>query len=374
MAGGRGRRMQRSTGERTPKPLVRVCGVPLLERNLYMLLRAGVTRIVVAVPGHSPDLCQFAKTRCVQIGRARGADVEVLVEESPLGTIGAAALVEAPPDASLLVVNADNLTDLDLADLAGRHLQSTAALTVATHLHPFRIPFAEITTQNGHVQTYCEKPTLRVHVSSAVYLLGPAARAIMPPRVPVDVPDLVARLLAAGEAVESFQHDAAWIDVNDAEALKAAEAMLAGRRDNFDCWSSTHDAEVVGCLLQHDGQLLLEWRPETARCYAAQWDTPGGKLESGETPEQALRREMSEELGLSLDSSDLRAVARFDDVDAHSGKVFRHHVFQARIATRDIQTREGRILTWCARDGLSSLQPLSAAVVRAVASWSGEPS
>src|SRR5262247_3309844 len=146
MAGGRGRRMQRSTGSRTPKPLVRVCGVPLLERNLYMLLRAGVARIVIAVPGHSPDLCQFARTRCVQIGRARGADVE------------------APPDASLLVVNADNLTDLDLADLAGRHLRSPAALTVATHLHPFRIPFAEVTTQNGHVQTYCEKPTLRVHV------------------------------------------------------------------------------------------------------------------------------------------------------------------------------------------------------------------
>jgi len=366
--------MQRSTGEGTPKPLVRVCGVPLLERNLYMLLRAGVARIVVAVPGHSPDLCQFAQTRCVQIGKARGADVEVLVEESPLGTIGAAALVQAPPDASLLVVNADNLTDLDLADLAGRHLDSSAALTVATHRHPFRIPFAEVSTQNGRVLAYREKPTFQVQVSSAVYLLGPAARAVMRPREPLDVPDLVARLLADGEAVESFQHEAAWIDVNDAKALEAAEVLLAGRRDNFDCWSSTRDAEVVGCLLQHDGQLLLEWRPESSRFYPAQWDTPGGKLESGETPEQALRREMSEELGLSLDSSDLRAVARFDDVDAHSGKVFRHHVFHAWIATKDVHTREGRILKWHARDTLPSLQPLSPAVVRAVASWSGEPS
>jgi NDP-sugar pyrophosphorylase family protein len=366
--------MQRSTGESTPKPLVPVCGVPLLERNLYMLLRARVARIVVAVPGHSPSLCRFAATRCVQIGRARGAAVEVLVEESPLGTIGAAALVEAPPDASLLVVNADNLTDLDLADLAGRHLRSPAALTVATHLHPFRIPFAEVTTENGRVLTYREKPALQVRVSSAVYLLGPAARAIMPSRQTMDVPDLVARLLAAGEVVESFQHDAAWIDVNDAEALEAAEALVAGRRDSFDCWSSTREAEVVGCLLQHDGQLLLEWRPETARCYPAQWDTPGGKLESGETPEQALRREMSEELGLSLDSSELRSVARFDDVDAHSGRVFRHHVFHARIATKDVHTREGRILRWYARDALPSLQPLSAAVVRAVASWSGDPS
>jgi NDP-sugar pyrophosphorylase family protein len=372
MAGGRGRRMQRSTGEGMPKPLVRVGGVPLLERNLYMLLRAGVERIVVAVPGHAPALCEFAKTRCVQIGRARGARVEVLVEETPLGTIGAAALVDVPPDGSLLVVNADNLTDLDLAAFAGRHLRSTAALTVATHLHPFRVPFAEVTAEDGRVTAYREKPTIPVVVSSAVSVLGQRARAAVRPRQAMDMPDLVARLLAAGDVVESFRHDAAWIDVNDAEALEAAEALFAGRRESFDCWSSAHDAEVVGCLLQHDGHLLLEWRPETARCYAAQWDTPGGKLESGETPEQALRREMSEELGLSLAPPDVRPVARFDDVDASSGKVFRHHVFHARVPTRDIRTREGRLLRWCPRETLPSLQPLSAAVLRAVAAWSGD--
>lgn len=374
MAGGRGRRMQRSTGEGTPKPLVRVGGVPLLERNLYMLLRAGVERIVVAVPGHAPALGEFAKTRCVQIGRAaRGARVEVLVEETPLGTIGAAALVDAPADGSLLVVNADNLTDLDLAACAEKHLRSTAALTVATHVHPFRVPFAEVEAEHGRVVAYREKPALPVLVSSAVAVLGPRARAVVRPRQPMDMPDLVARLLAAGEVVESFLHDAAWIDVNDAEALEAAEVLFAGRRESFDCWSTAHEAEVVGCLLQHDGHLLLEWRPETARCYAAQWDTPGGKLESGETPEQALRREMAEELGLSLAPPDVRAVARFDDVDAHSGKVFRHHVFHARVPTRDIRNREGRLLRWCAREALPSLQPLSAAVLRAVAAWKGDP-
>ena len=374
MAGGRGRRMQRSTGHGTPKPLVRVGGVPLLERNLYMLLRAGVTRLVVAVPAHAPDLCRFAETRCVQIGRALGAEVEVLVEESPLGTIGAAALVQAPSEASLLVVNADNLTDLDLAGVAARHLASAAALTVATHRHPFRIPFAEVTLQENAVRAYREKPAFPVQVSSAVYVLGPAARARLRAGERADVPDLVDRLLAAGEKVEGYRHEAAWIDVNDAESLAAAEVLLAGRRDSFDCWSSAQNEEVVGCLLQHDRQLLLEWRPETARCYASQWDTPGGRLEPGESPEQALVREMLEELGLSLAAADLRAVARFDDVDASSGRVFRHHVFHAQLATKDVRSREGRVLEWYGRETLPSLQPLSAAVVRAVASWRGDPS
>ncbi|HET8946031.1 MAG TPA: NUDIX domain-containing protein [Candidatus Polarisedimenticolia bacterium] len=374
MAGGRGRRMRRSTGDETPKPLVRVGGVPLLERNLFMLLRAGVGRIVIAVPADAPALCRFAETRCVQMGRALGARVEVFVETRPLGTIGAAALVETAAEDSLLVVNADNLTDLDLARLAARHRDSPAAMTVATHLHPFRIPFAEVTLQEGRVSAYREKPAFPVRVSSAVHVLGGAARAALRPGETADVPDLVARLLAAGERVEGFEHEAAWIDVNDAEALEAAELLLAARRDSFECWTTTRDEEVVGCLLQHDQQLLLEWRPETARCYASRWDTPGGRLEPGESPEQALRREMQEELGLSLALSDLRAVTRFDDVDAHSGRVFRHHVFQARLETGDVRSREGRILKWHPRAALPSLQPLSAAVVRAVASWRGEPS
>lgn len=56
---------------------------------------------------------------------------------------------------------------------------------------------------------------------------------------------------------------------------------------------------AVGVLLQGDGQFLLTSRPE-GKAYAGYWEFPGGKLEAGETVEQALRRELHEELGIAI--------------------------------------------------------------------------
>ena len=56
---------------------------------------------------------------------------------------------------------------------------------------------------------------------------------------------------------------------------------------------------AVGVLLDAAGRFLLTSRPE-GKVYAGYWEFPGGKLEAGETVEQALKRELHEELGISI--------------------------------------------------------------------------
>jgi 8-oxo-dGTP diphosphatase len=56
---------------------------------------------------------------------------------------------------------------------------------------------------------------------------------------------------------------------------------------------------AVGVLLQADGHFLLTSRPE-GKVYAGYWEFPGGKLEAGESVEHALRRELQEELGITI--------------------------------------------------------------------------
>jgi 8-oxo-dGTP diphosphatase len=56
---------------------------------------------------------------------------------------------------------------------------------------------------------------------------------------------------------------------------------------------------AVGVLLREDGAFLLTSRPQ-GKVYAGYWEFPGGKLESGETVMQALRRELEEEIGITL--------------------------------------------------------------------------
>jgi 8-oxo-dGTP diphosphatase len=56
---------------------------------------------------------------------------------------------------------------------------------------------------------------------------------------------------------------------------------------------------AVGILIQPDGDFLLTSRP-VGKVYAGYWEFPGGKLETGESVQQALRRELHEELGITV--------------------------------------------------------------------------
>lgn len=65
---------------------------------------------------------------------------------------------------------------------------------------------------------------------------------------------------------------------------------------------------VVACaLIDLDNRVLVTSRPQS-RSMAGMWEFPGGKIKSGETPEQAIKRELKEELGITTFTSCLAPV------------------------------------------------------------------
>ena len=68
---------------------------------------------------------------------------------------------------------------------------------------------------------------------------------------------------------------------------------------------------AVGVLVRDDQAFLLTSRPE-GKAYAGYWEFPGGKLEAGETVEQALRRELQEEIGITIENCLLWKTERID--------------------------------------------------------------
>ena len=223
VAGGAGERMRRS-GSPVPKPLVPVRGVPLLEHNVITLLAAGVTDVRIAVSTLAPEVQDFAETRCAELVASAGARLEVIVEDPPLGSLGAAALCRDVDE--VLVVNADNLTSLDLRLVLEDHRASGAAMTLAVHDEPFPMPFGEITLEGSRVVAYREKPTYRITICSAVTVLGADALSRMVPGEPVGLPVFANRVLDEGLPVHAFRHAAAWVDVNDLVVAARAEEVL----------------------------------------------------------------------------------------------------------------------------------------------------
>ena len=98
---------------------------------------------------------------------------------------------------------------------------------------------------------------------------------------------------------------------------------------------------AVGVLIRGDGAFLLTSRP-VGKVYAGFWEFPGGKLEPGETVEQALRRELQEEIGITIGEAQ---AWRNEQVDYPHALVCLHfcRVYQW---SGDLRMREGQQYSW----------------------------
>lgn len=96
-------------------------------------------------------------------------------------------------------------------------------------------------------------------------------------------------------------------------------------------------------LVNGAGCVLLARRPE-GKAMAGLWEFPGGKIEAGETPEAALVREMKEELGIGIETSDLSPLTFV----SHRYEAFHLFmpVFLCRKWTGEPVAHEGQALAW----------------------------
>lgn len=99
----------------------------------------------------------------------------------------------------------------------------------------------------------------------------------------------------------------------------------------------------AAALIDRDGRVLLAQRPE-GKAMAGLWEFPGGKVESGETPERALIRELHEELGIDTWASCLAPLT----FASHSYESF--HLLMPLYVCRKwegvARSREGQALRW----------------------------
>lgn len=122
---------------------------------------------------------------------------------------------------------------------------------------------------------------------------------------------------------------------------------------------------AVGVLIRPDGQFLLTSRPP-GKVYEGYWEFPGGKLERGETVAQALRRELQEELGITIGTPQPWQVELVDYPHA----LVRLNFCKVFDWTGELQMREGQQSAW---QGLPvTVQPVLPGTVPVLAWFAAE--
>ena len=229
LAGGLGMRLRPYTTI-LPKPLLPIGDRPILEIILRQLARAGFTDVDLCV-GHLGELIRvyFSEGTRMPDGLALDWHWE---PDAPLGTAGALRIVPGL-DGSFLAMNGDILTTLDYAALMAFHRERGAALTIAMHAKRVDIDLGVLETEGAAVTAYREKPTLHYDVSMGVYAYDARALAHLP-EGPCPFPDLVWRLLAAGEDVAAYRSDALWYDIGTFAEYERAVAELERDDRHFD--------------------------------------------------------------------------------------------------------------------------------------------
>jgi NDP-mannose synthase len=225
LAGGKGVRLHPFTVV-FPKPLVPLGDRPIIEVLIQHLIAFGITDITLTV-GHLAELIKAYFQHRPQL--MAQAWLHYVDEEEPTGTAGSLASVRGL-DETFLVMNGDLLTDLDFDALVSFHRRHGAALTIAAHRRKVKIDLGVLECGDDYRLTgYNEKPELSYDVSMGIYVYEPSVLKFIAPGKYLDFPDLVLRLIAAGEKVCAMPCDCLWLDIGRPDDYARAQEIYAER-------------------------------------------------------------------------------------------------------------------------------------------------
>jgi NDP-sugar pyrophosphorylase family protein len=129
-------------------------------------------------------------------------------------------------------MNGDVLTTLDYTELVDYHREHEAILTVATQSKRVDIDLGVIESHESMITAYREKPSLQYQVSMGIYVYEPEVLAYLP-EGECQFPDLVLKLLAAGEKVAAFPSTAEWYDIGTFQEYERAMHALEREPEAF---------------------------------------------------------------------------------------------------------------------------------------------
>jgi dTDP-glucose pyrophosphorylase len=221
MAGGEGTRLRPFTKD-IPKPMVKIGGVPLLERQIARLAKIGLERLYISVNYLSHIIEDYFGD-----GHDFGIEICYLKEQEKLGTAGALTLLPENPDRPVLVMNGDILTTSDLDSLYSFHMSHDAQITIAAIDYQIDIPYGVIRADGPIVSEIVEKPSERFLCNAGIYSISPEALKLLPEKKHSNMTELIEACLVNHFPIAVFPVHEYWNDIGTLDDLEKAQAHFA---------------------------------------------------------------------------------------------------------------------------------------------------
>ena len=134
MAGGKGTRLSSVTKDEIPKPMVSLCGKPILQHAIENLKKYGVNEIYISVGHLHEKIEEYFKD-----GQNFGVKIHYIIEEFPLGSAGALFYVKDKIKEDFVVCSGDTLFDVDLKSMLSFHKKNKSDVTLICrpNNHPY---------------------------------------------------------------------------------------------------------------------------------------------------------------------------------------------------------------------------------------------
>ena len=218
MAGGEGKRLLPYTSD-CPKPMIAINGKPMLEIILEKCVKYGFKSFYISVNYLKDQIINYFGD-----GNKWGVKIEYLYEEKPLGTAGSLKLIPNYQKIcnSILVLNGDIITNLNLSLLSEFHQKHNADMTIAAKHNSYTVPYGVINTTGVELEEIVEKPTYNFLVSAGIYIINPSILKYIEENVFCDMPYLVSKIKEKNFKVVTFPMHEYWLDVGRPETLKKA--------------------------------------------------------------------------------------------------------------------------------------------------------
>lgn len=181
MAGGKGTRIS-SVASDIPKPMIKVEGIPVLEREIECLKNQGFDDIILTVSHLGNIIMDYfgdGSGNSPVTGEPFGVHIDYYFEEEPLGNAGALFKIKDKLTSDFLLLNADAMFDVDFNRFVAFHRKHGGLVTLFTHpnSHPYDSGLI-IANKNGVVEKWLtkedERPTYyKNRVNAGLHVINP---------------------------------------------------------------------------------------------------------------------------------------------------------------------------------------------------------